>query len=211
MRALIVEDEPMMARLFRRLLEEIDFAVDTAETDASARVLAMVNTYDAIMLDLVLPDGHGIPLLQWLRREGRDTPVMVLTGNTERATLVQAFDAGADDFLTKPVESEEFAARVRALVRRGRAQHVDRLTVGDVVLDRLAREVAADGAAVRLTGREFAVLEYFMLQVGKVVSRTELLDKVFGMDFDPGTNILDVNVARLRKKLAQEIGRASWR
>src|SRR5438876_4254309 len=100
MRALVIEDEPTMARLLRRLLEEAGFAVDCADTDASARVLAMVNSYDAILLDLVLPDGRGIPLVQWLRREVRDTPVVVLTGNTERPTLVRALHAGADDYLT---------------------------------------------------------------------------------------------------------------
>lgn len=192
-----------MSRLFRLLLEEMGFAVDAAETDASARVLAMVNDYDAMLLDLMLPDGHGIPLVQWLRREGRNLPIMVLTGASARDTIVRALDAGADDYLTKPVDFQIFKARVRALVRRGGARHVDQLSLGNVVLNRLRHEVRVDGVVVPFTPREFRCLEHFLLHADEVVTRTDLLEKVLDMSFDPGTNVVDVNVARLRKKLTQ--------
>jgi len=202
MRVLIVEDDPTMSRLFRLLLEEMGFAVDAAETDASARVLAMVNEYDALLLDLMLPDGHGIPLIQWLRGEGRKLPIMVLSGSTGREMVVRALDVGADDYLTKPVDFQIFKARVRALVRRGGAKHVDQLTLGNVVVNRIRHEVRVDGVIVSLTPREFRCLEHFLLHANEVVTRTDLLEKVLDMSFDPGTNVVDVNVARLRKKMS---------
>lgn len=202
MRVLIVDDDPTIAQLCRLLLEEMGFAVDEAPSDAEARVLAMVNEYDAIVLDLVLPDGHGLPIIQWLRREGRDTPVLVLTASSDRATLVSALDAGADDFIAKPFEFAEFRARMRALVRRGGARHSEQLTLGNVVFNRLAREVRVDGNVVKLTARELRTLEHFLAHANEVVTRSDLLEKVLDMSFDPGTNVVDVNVARLRKKLA---------
>jgi DNA-binding response OmpR family regulator len=162
----------------------------------------MVNDYDAIVLDLVLPDGNGIPLVQALRRKSRDTPVLVLTGNTDKSTIVMALDAGADDYVTKPIDFDEFRARMRALVRRGGARRTEQLSVGNLVLNRLTRDVLVDGVPLHLTPRELSILEHFLLRAGEVVSRTELLEKVMDLSFDPGTNVVDVNVTRLRKKLA---------
>ncbi len=201
MRILVVDDDPTIRILVKRLLEEGGFAVDTAETGESGRVLAMVNEYDAIILDLHLPDGHGIPLVQALRRKSRDTPVLVLTGDTEKSALVMALDAGADDYITKPIDFDVFKARVRALVRRGGARRTEQLTVGNLVLNRLTREVLVAGTPLHLTPRELSILEHFLLHAGEVVARTELLEKVMDMSFDPGTNVVDVNVTRLRKKL----------
>jgi DNA-binding response OmpR family regulator len=200
-RILVVDDDPTIRILVKRLLEEGGFAVDTAETGESGRVLAMVNEYDAIILDLHLPDGHGIPLVQALRRKSRDTPVLVLTGDTDKSALVMALDAGADDYITKPIDFDVFKARVRALVRRGGARRTEQLTVGNLVLNRLTREVLVAGAPLHLTPRELSILEHFLLHAGEVVARTELLEKVMDMSFDPGTNVVDVNVTRLRKKL----------
>ena len=202
MRALVVDDDPVLTLLVRRLLEEEGFAVDVAETGESARVLAMVNEYDAIVLDLVLPDGHGIPFIQALRREGRHTPLAVLTGTTDKSATVRALDAGADDYLTKPIVFDEFKARIRALVRRGGARRTEQLALGNLVLNRLTREVLVAGVPIRLTPRELALLEHLLLHAGEVVTRTQLLEKVMDMSFDPGTNVIDVNVARLRKKLS---------
>ncbi len=202
MRALVVDDDPTILLLVRRLLEEGGFAVDTANTGESGRVLAMVNEYDAIVLDLVLPDGNGIPLLQALRRDGRDTPVLVLTGTTGKSATVLALDAGADDYVTKPIDFDEFKARMRALVRRGGARRTEQVSVGNLVLNRLTRVVLIEGIPMHLTPRELSILEHFLLHAGEVVSRTELLEKVMDMTFDPGTNVVDVNVTRLRKKLS---------
>ena len=202
MRALIVDDDPTICLLVRTLLEEGGFAVDVANSGESGRVLAMVNDYDAIVLDLVLPDGNGIPLVQALRRKSLDTPVIVLTGNTDKSAVVMALDAGADDYLTKPIDFDVFKARMRALVRRGGAKRTEQLSAGNVVLNRLTRNVLVGGAPVHLSPRELSILEHFLLRTGEVVARTELLEKVMDMSFDPGTNVVDVNVTRLRKKLA---------
>ena len=201
-RALVVDDDPTIRLLVTKLLEEGGFAVDTAATSESGRVLAMVNDYDAIILDLILPDGNGIPLVQALRQKNRDTPVLVLTGETDKATIVMALDAGADDYFTKPINFDEFKARVRALVRRGGARRTEQLCAGNLVFNRLTRVVLVAGTSLQLTPRELSVLEHFLLHTGEPVARTELLEKVMDMAFDPGTNVVDVNVSRLRKKLA---------
>jgi DNA-binding response OmpR family regulator len=200
-RALVVDDDATLTTLVRRLLEEDGYAVDVAGNAEDGRTLAMVNEYDAIILDLVLPDGNGIPVLQHLRREGRKTPIVVLTGTKDSEVTVRALDAGADDYLTKPINFGEFKARIRALVRRGGAQRTEKLTVGNVVLNRLTREVLVAGRQLSVTPRELALLEHFLMRPGEVVTRTELLEKVWDMTFDPGSNVVDVNVARVRRKL----------
>ncbi len=201
MRILVVDDDSSMALIARRLLEEEGYGVDVAVDGESARLLAMVNDYDAIVLDLVLPDGNAIPLIQQLRREGKQTPITVLTGTTDKAVTVRALDAGADDYLTKPIEFDEFKARMRALVRRGGARRTERITAGNVTLNRLSREVVVAGVGMRVTPRELGLLEHLLLHAGEVVTRTELLEKVFDLTFDPGTNVVDVTVGRLRRKL----------
>jgi DNA-binding response OmpR family regulator len=201
MRALVVDDDQTIAGLVTALLKEEGFVVDVAETAEEGRVQALVHQHDLIVLDLNLPDGSGIAVAQSLRREHRSTPILMLTASTDRSNSVLALDAGADDYLTKPIRFDEFRARVRALVRRGGATRTEQLNAGNVVLNRLSREVRVSGNAVPLTPREFSLLEHFLLHSGKVVTRTELLDKVLDRGFDPGTNIVDVNVTRLRKKL----------
>ena len=201
MRALVVDDDSTLTMLVRRLLEEDGYAVDVAAKAEEGRTLAMVNEYDAIILDLQLPDGNGVSVLQHLRREGKKTPVVVLTGTKDSEVTIRALDAGADDYITKPVNFGEFKARIRALVRRGGAQRTETLTVGNVVLNRLSRDVLVDGKALSVTPRELALLEHFLMRPGEVCTRTELLEKVWDMNFDPGSNVVDVNVARLRKKL----------
>lgn len=201
MRVLVVDDDSTMALLARRLLEEEGYAVDTAVDGESARLLAMVNDYDAIVLDLMLPDGNSIPLIQQLRAKGRDTPIAVLTGTTDKSVTVRALDAGADDYLTKPIVFDEFKARMRALVRRGGAKRTEQLTVGNVVLNRLRRDVFVNGGVLHVTPRELSLLEHLLLHAGEVVTRTDLLEKVFDLNFDPGTNVVDVTVGRVRRKL----------
>ena len=190
-----------MALLTRQVLEQEGFAVDHAGTGNDAQTLALVNEYDAIVLDLALPDRNGLSVLQALRNQGRSTPVIVLTGSNDSASTVRALDTGADDYLTKPIVIDEFRARMRALVRRGGAKRTEQLASGNVVLNRLTREVLVSGAPCPLTAKEFQLVEHFLLHRGKVVTRTELLDKVWDMHFDPGSNVVDVHVTRLRKKL----------
>jgi two-component system, OmpR family, response regulator len=199
MRALLVEDDATMAMLTRQILEQDGFVVDHATTGTEGQTLAFVNDYDAIVLDLTLPDRNGLTVLQALRKDGRQTPVIVLTGD-QNAT-VRALDAGADDYVTKPIVIDEFRARMRALVRRGGAKRTEQLASGNVVLNRLTREVFVDGKECRLTAKEFQLLEHFLINHGQVVSRAQLLEGVWDMHFDPGSNVVDVHVTRLRKKL----------
>ena len=177
--------------------------VDVAGTGNEAETLAFVNDYDAIVLDLALPDRNGLTVLQALRKAGKTTPVIVLTGTKESATTVRALDTGADDYLTKPIVIEEFRARMRALVRRGGAKRTESITCGNVTVNRLTREIVVAGKACALTVKEFQLAEHFMMNRGAVVTRAELLEKVWDMHFDPGSNVVDVHVTRLRKKLAK--------
>jgi two-component system OmpR family response regulator len=190
-----------MALLVKQVLEQEGFAVDHAGTGNDAQTLAFVNEYDAIILDLGLPDRNGLSVLQALRNGGKTTPVIVLTGTVDPGSTVRALDTGADDYITKPIVIEEFRARVRALVRRGGARRTEAVACGNVVLNRLTRQVYVDGKECALTAKEFQLLEHFLLHNGKVVSRAELLEKVWDMHFDPGSNVVDVHVTRLRKKL----------
>jgi DNA-binding response OmpR family regulator len=200
-RALLVEDDAPFAFLAQSVLEQEGFAVDVAKTGREGLTLALVNAYDCIVLDLGLPDQHGVTVVQTLRRAGRDTPVMVLTGSADGPTTVHALDAGADDYVTKPVSVELLRARIRALVRRGGAQRTENLALGNLVLNRLGRQLFVNGVEVRLTAKELPLLEQLLLHADEVVSRTELLERVWDMHFDPTSNVVDVNVTRIRRKL----------
>ena len=202
MRALLVEDDSSSALLSSKLLETDGFAVDIAKTARDGLTCAMVTDYDLIVLDLGLPDGNGLSVVQALRRDSRTAPIMILTGTLDKATTVLALDAGADDYITKPIIVEEFRARVRALIRRGGAQRSEQLVCGNVVLNRLTRQLFVAGAEVTLTAKELPLLEHLLLHRNEVVTRAELLERVWDMHFDPGSNVVDVNVARIRKKLA---------
>lgn len=202
MRALIIEDETSIARFLRRILEEEGFAVDIEASGERGQTLAFVYDYDVIVLDLGLPDRPGAAIIQALRQQGRNTPVIVLTGSGDIDTMVRTLDIGADDFLSKPIDRDAFKARIRALLRRGGATRTEQLTVGNVVLNRITRQVLVDGKELRLGPKEHALLEHFILTQGAVVTRSELLEKVWDQSFDPGTNVIDVNVGRLRKRLA---------
>ncbi|MDB4879186.1 MAG: DNA-binding response regulator [Gemmatimonadetes bacterium] len=201
MRALVVEDEPTSALLSRHVLEREGFVVDQALTGSAAIAMVLATDYDAIILDLGLPDLDGLEVMQAIRREGRTTPVLVLTGALDSDTSVRALDAGADDYIRKPPVPEELSARVRAIVRRGAKGRSDQLTCGNVALNRLSRQLFVNGTEVALTSKELPLLEHLLLHRDKVISRTELLERVWDMHFDPGSNVVDVNVARIRRKL----------
>src|SRR5688572_22086075 len=184
MRALLVEDDSTMALLTRQVLEQEGFAVDHALTGNDAQTLAFVNEYDAIVLDLALPDRNGLTVLQALRKEGRTTPVIVLTGTNDPATTVRALDAGADDYLTKPIMIEEFRARMRALVRRGGATRTEQIACGNVTFVRLTRQVYVNGVQCEFTAKEFQLLEHCLMHQGQGVTAPELIAKVWDMHFD---------------------------
>lgn len=201
MKILIVEDDRQVGSLLKRILEEDGYAVDLVHTGEDARVLAFVNDYDGIVLDLELPDRHGFTIVQELRRLGRTTPVLILTGLGHEEAVVRGLDAGADDYVRKPVSNAEFRARVRALVRRGGPQRTEVVEFGDLTMNRLTHEVHHGTALLDLTPKEFALLEHFLLRPGEIVSRTQLLEKHWDMSFDPVSNVVDVHMTRLRAKL----------
>ncbi len=184
-------------------LREEGYAVDVAKDGEEAIVLAHVNDYDAIMLDLMLPKKNGLQVAAELRREGRTTPILMLTARDATEDIVRGLDAGADDYLPKPFKFDELLARIRALVRRGGATRVERLTAGPLELDRLKHQAFAGGKMLDLTPREFQLLEHFMMHKDDVVRRTELLEKVWDMHFDPESNVVDVHVGNLRRKLRE--------
>jgi DNA-binding response OmpR family regulator len=201
-RALVVEDEESIAQLNGRLLELEGFRVDIALTAFEGGRLARTNDYTMVILDMNLPDGRGIDVLQIIRERSRTTPVLIVSGVDKTGITVNALDAGADDYLHKPYHTAELRARVRALVRRGQLVESPRIECGNVMLHRMERYATVADEPLNLTGKEFALLEYFVINRGKALARKDLLEKVWRFDFDPGTNMVDVNVARLRAKLA---------
>lgn len=200
MRALVIEDDEAIARLNQRLLEAEGFVVSITDTEAEGKRLALSIGYDMIVADLMLPDGSGMNVLKAVRETGSTIPILVVSGVDDIKSTVAALDAGADDYINKPYAFQEFKARVRALMRRDQPGPA-RISCGNIVLDRMTRVAAVDGNRLNLTVKECALLEYFMINSGRVIPRRELLEKVWSLDFDTGTNIIDVNIARLRGKL----------
>ena len=203
MKILVVEDDRKVAGFIEQGLREEGYAVDVAKDGDDATTLAHVNDYDAILLDLMLPKKNGLQVAAELRREGRRTPILMLTARDSTEDVVRGLDAGADDYLSKPFKFDELLARLRALTRRGGAARLDRLTYGALDLDRLRHKARASGNLLDLTPREFQLLEHFMLHPEEVIRRTELLEKVWEMHFDPESNVVDVHVGNLRRKLRE--------
>jgi DNA-binding response OmpR family regulator len=202
MRLLVVDDDRAILKLVARVLRDESYAIDVASTGEEARTLALVNEYDGIILDLQLGDRHGFEILQELRRNGRRTPVLLYSGQSDTETIVRGLDAGADDYVVKPVSNEELRARVRTLVRRGSGARVaEQVSAGNLTLNRLTRRVTCGAADVTLTSMELKLLEHLMMHAGVTVTRSELHDKIWDMHFDPSSNVIDAHVARLRKKL----------
>jgi DNA-binding response OmpR family regulator len=201
MRVLVVDDDPMFAQLVQAALRAEGYAADVAHDAAEGRMLAFVHDYDGIVLDFVLPDGSGVEIVRELRRRGKSTPVLMLTARAEVGDRVLGLDAGADDYLTKPFAMEELRARLRAVIRRGGAQRTEQIAIGRLILNRLNRKVFNRGQEMQLTPKEFSLLEHLMLHADTAVTRGDLLEKVWDMHFDPGSNVVDTHVARLRAKL----------
>lgn len=203
MKILVVEDDRKVAGFIEMGLREERYAVDIAEDGEQAIVLAHVNDYDAILLDLMLPKKNGLQVAAELRADGQKTPILMLTARDATEDIIRGLDAGADDYLPKPFKFDELLARLRALLRRGGAARLDRLTFGSLELDRLKHRAHVGASPLNLTPREFQLLEHFLLHAEHVVRRTELLEKVWDMQFDPESNVIDVHVGNLRKKLSQ--------
>jgi DNA-binding response OmpR family regulator len=206
MKILVVEDDRKVAGFIEQGLREEGYAVDVAPDGDEATMLAHVYEYDLLVLDVMLPKKTGLQVAAELRREGRRTPILMLTARDATEDVVRGLDAGADDYLTKPFKFDELLARVRALVRRGGSARLELLVYGPVELDRLKHKVRVKGKAVDLTPKEFHLLQHFLLHPEEVVRRTDLLEKVWDMHFDPESNVVDVHVGNLRRKLREAAG-----
>jgi two-component system copper resistance phosphate regulon response regulator CusR len=200
-RILLVEDEVKVGSFIRRALEEESYAVDLCADGEEAIELAGANTYDLLILDIMLPGMSGLEILRRLRKERVKTPVLILTARTGVDEKVKGLDSGADDYLTKPFAIEELLARVRALLRRGSSDSAGVLQVDDLVLNPVTHEVARGGQRIDLTAKEYALLEYMMRNTGRVLTRAMIAEHVWNLDFDTFTNVIDVYVNYLRNKV----------
>ncbi len=205
MRVLVVEDEPNLTRQLKAALEGAGYAVDTASDGEDGHYLGSTENYDAVILDLGLPEIDGLTVLDRWRKEGKTTPVLVLTARDSWSDKVAGLDAGADDYLAKPFQTEELIARLRALIRRAAGQATSELIAGGVRLDGRSGRVTLNGEPVKLTAQEFKLLSYLMHHKGKVVSRTELIEHIYDQDFDRDSNTIEVFITRIRKKLGADL------
>lgn len=210
MRILLVEDEERLAAAIARGLQAEGFEVDVVHDGADGLWRAREGTYAALILDILLPAMNGYEICRTLRADGVWTPIMMLTAKDGEYDEVEAFELGADDFLSKPFSFPVLVARLRSLVRRGDRVRPDRLVVDDLALDPAARSCERGGDRIDLTPREFALLEVLMRQAGDVVSKRELLDAVWGMDFDGDPNVVEVYMGYLRRKLDKPYGRTTF-
>jgi two-component system copper resistance phosphate regulon response regulator CusR len=201
MKILVIEDDPTVGQFVKRGLEEQRWGVDLVANGEDGERRATSEAYDLVILDMRLPGKSGLEVLHGLRARGFERPVLVLTAQDAIDAKVQTLRAGADDYVTKPFAFEELLARVEALARRPRAMASRLLRVDDLTLDQDTREVLRAGELVDLTPKEYAVLEYLMRHAGKVMSRTLITEYAWGYHFDPGTNIVDVVINHLRKKV----------
>ena len=201
MRVLVVEDDPTVGSYVQRGLEEHRMQVDLVDDGSTGLERASTDIYDVIVLDLRLPGLSGVEMLRTLRDRGVSTPVLVLTANDVVESKVQALRTGADDYVTKPFAFEELLARVEALIRRPKSVAPPVLRVGDLQIDTGSREVRRGSESIELTPKEYTVLEYLARNEGRVMPRTLITEYVWGYHFDPGTNIVDVVINRLRKKV----------
>lgn len=204
MRLLVVEDEPDLLRSLAKALREEGYAVDTAEDGEEGLYKATNTPYDAMLLDVMLPRLDGWEVMRKLRAEGHRTPVLMLTAKDKTRDRVQGLDLGADDYLVKPFDLPELFARVRALIRRSSLQPTSAIEIGDVTIDSVARTVSRAGEAVPLTAREYSLVEYLARHRGALVTRTELYDHLFDENDATLSNLLDVHVSNIRKKLGHE-------
>lgn len=201
MRLLVVEDDPDLNRQLKTSLTDAGYVVDVASDGEEGHFLGDTEPYDAVILDLGLPQLDGVTILERWRRDGKTMPVLILTARDRWSDKVAGFDAGADDYVPKPFHMEEVLARIRALLRRAAGQATSEFECGPLVVDTRSARVTVDGNAVKLTSLEYRLLAYLAHHKGRVVSRTELVEHLYDQDFDRDSNTVEVFVGRIRKKL----------
>jgi two-component system copper resistance phosphate regulon response regulator CusR len=201
MRLLVVEDEARIASFIRRGLEEERHAVDVAPDGDEAMLLTTMNDYDVILLDILLPRKNGLAVCHELRARNVTTPILMLTAKDSVEDRVAGLNTGADDYLTKPFAFDELVARINALVRRQSLDRAPLLTVGDLTLDPLTHEVRRAGRPIELTNKEYALLAFLMRRPGQVLTRTQIAEQIWDLDFDNESNVIDVYIRYLRKKI----------
>lgn len=206
MKILVVEDDKKLGGLLRKGLEAQGFVVDFSNDGDEGFTLATTRPYDAIVLDIMLPGRDGLSILRNLRDRRSTVPVLLLTARSALNERLDGLNTGADDYLTKPFYIEELIARLHALLRRASGQTRSLLQHGEITMDLLSREVKCAGKPVELTAREFALLTYLLRSPGRTFTRTQICEHVWNYHFDPGTNLVDVYVQHLRKKLGSELG-----
>ncbi len=204
MRILVVEDNPDLRRQLADALSQSGYAVDLASDGEDGHFLGDTEPYDAVILDLGLPKMDGVSVLERWREDGRDFPVLILTARDRWSEKVAGFDAGADDYLTKPFITEELLARLRALLRRATGHSAAALECGVLRVDTRSARATVKGAPIKLTAHEYRVLSYLMHHQGRVVPRTELVEHIYDQDFDRDSNTIEVFIGRLRKKIGSE-------
>ncbi|MBC7103454.1 MAG: response regulator transcription factor [Parvibaculum sp.] len=205
MRLLVVEDDPDLNRQLVAALEEAGYVVDSAKDGEEGHFLGDTEPYDAVILDLGLPEMDGVTVLEKWRRDGRIMPVLILTARDRWSDKVAGFDAGADDYVAKPFYMEEVLARLRALLRRATGHASSELECGPVRVDTRSSRVTVNGRAIKLTSLEYRLLAYLMHHQGRVISRTELVEHLYDQDFDRDSNTIEVFVGRLRRKLGKDV------
>ncbi len=201
MRILVIEDEKKVARFLRQGLEEERYAVEIASDGERGEALASAEGYDLIILDVLLPKKDGFEVLRSLRAKSVKTPILMLTAKSSTEDKVHGLDTGADDYLAKPFAFSELLARVRSLLRRGASEKSTVLTLADLQLDTVTHKATRSGKGIDLTGKEYALLEYFMRNADRVLTRTILSEHIWNYNFDTGTNIVDVYINHLRSKI----------
>jgi DNA-binding response OmpR family regulator len=204
MRVLVIEDEPDLLSVLAQTLREAGYAVDTASDGREGLFKAQGGQYDALVLDLMIPQLDGWSLLKELRSGGSSVPVLVLTARDALPDRVRGLDLGADDYLTKPYELQELLARLRAIIRRSAGKPSSTVEVGDVLIDTAKKNVLKDGQVVSLTAREYALVEFLALHRGELVTRSMIYDHLFDEDDDSLSNLVDVHVSNVRKKLGKD-------
>jgi DNA-binding response OmpR family regulator len=204
MRILVIEDNPKMAGGIRKGLVEHGYAVDVSHSGYEGEMLAATKPYDVIVLDLMLPDRDGLDVCRGLRRRKVRTPILVLTALSGTRDKVAGLDSGADDYLTKPFEFDELVARIRALLRRGQATEAAKLSYADLEINVSRRSVTRTGAKIDLSNKEFALLEYLVRNPDRVLGRQMIAEKVWDMNYEPSSNVIDVYISSLRRKVDKD-------